>query len=485
MKRTRPLICAMTCAVIAGCTLGPDYHAPKLNVKASWPRDEVPLAAKNPAMAAGQSLPDAWWTEFHDAQLSALVERALRSGYDVKIAAQRVLQSRAQSEVVASRRMPTVNAVGTYDYYRHAGPLGAVRPGDYDWFLYGFDASWELDLFGGIRRATESATATYQASIEAQRGVHLTLAAEVVRDYIELRTAQRRLAIADDNLRYQQHTLSITRQRLAAGIVSDLDVSRAAALVAATRAAIPALKTDAKRTVRSISILLGEDPDALMKELQNPAPIPIPPQRLGVGLPADLIRRRPDLRQAERQLAAATARIGVAKADLLPHLNLVGSLGAHDVNTADLFNWSRRFVGIGPSVSWDIFDAGRTFSRIDAEKASTAEALATYQQKVLHALAETEDEMTALNNERDRARALKESVAENRRSAATASALYLKGVTDFLTVLDVERSLAASEDALALSDQAIGLHAVSLCKALGGGAPEKPATSAKPHSKGS
>jgi outer membrane protein, multidrug efflux system len=463
---------ALACAVAGGCTVGPDYHAPDMKVKTSWPRDEVPFTATRPSLAAGEPLSGQWWKAFNDPHLDALIQRAMKSSYDVKIAAERVLESRAQNTVAAGRELPGVNAGGTYDYYRRAGPLAAVRKGDYQWFFLGFDSSWELDLFGGIRRGVESSMARYQFSLEASRGVRVTLAAEVARRYIELRASQRRLAIARENLGFQEHTLTITRQRLAAGVVTDLDVSRATALVAATRAAIPPLKSDEKRSIRSLGVLLGEDPDALAPELQVAAPIPTPPGRLAVGVPADLLRNRPDLRQAERQLAAATAQIGVATADLYPHLTLLGTLGAHDVKTSDLFTWSAaRHFGIGPSVSWNIFDAGRTRARIDIEKAATAAALAQYQKTLIGAIAEAEDEMTGLNNERDRAQSLEESVDANRQSAAIASRLYLQGVTDFISVLDAERSLAASEDALVLSDEAIGVDAVSLCKALGLGWP--------------
>ena len=467
----RPGLRVMTiaCAFLSGCTVGPNYHAPDMKVKTRWPKDEVSSAATRPSLTAGEAPSEEWWKAFNDPHINGLVSRAMKSSYDVKMSADRVLQSRAQNTVVVGRELPNLNAGGTYDYYRRSGPLAAVRPGDYQWFYYGFDSSWELDLFGGIRRAIESSTASYQATIEASRGVRVTLAAEVVRHYIELRASQRRLKIANDNLRYQEHTLSITRQRLAAGVVTDLDVSRATSLVAATRATIPPLKSDEKRSIRSISVLLGEDPDSLVAELSAPAPIPSPPHRLSVGLPADLLRRRPDLRQAERQLAAATSRIGVATADLYPHLSLLGNLGAHDVQTSDLFTWSRRHAGIGPSISWNIFDAGRTRARIDVEKASTAEAIAHYEKTLLDAVAETENEMTGLNNERDRAQSLRESVDANRQSVSIGSQLYLRGITDFITVLDAERSLATSEDALALSDEAIGIHAVSLCKALGGG----------------
>jgi NodT family efflux transporter outer membrane factor (OMF) lipoprotein len=370
---------------------------------------------------------------------------------------------------VASRQLPNVNATAGFSDYRHAGPLAPVRPEDYQWYYYGFDSSWELDIFGGIQRAVESSTATYQATIEASHGVRLSLIAEVVRNYVELRTSQRRLAIALENLKYQEHTLAITRERFAAGVVPNLDVYRATSLVEATRSTIPPLKADAKRSIRSIGVLLGEDPDALAKELGTPVTIPMAPAQISVGLPADLIRRRPDLRQAERQLAAATARIGVASADLYPHLSLLGSLGAHNVSTSDLFDWSSRAFGIGPSISWNIFDAGRTHARIDAEKAAVAEALAQYQKTLLSAIAETENEMTGLNSEREREHSLQQSVQANRQSVSAGWDLYLQGVTDFTTVLDAERSLTASEDALALSHQSIDVHAISLCKALGGG----------------
>ncbi|HUO08846.1 MAG TPA: efflux transporter outer membrane subunit [Phycisphaerae bacterium] len=478
---TAAALAIVACAAMTACTVGPDYHAPQMTVKNAWadataeittqPASAQPTTspATKPALQVGKAVDTQWWKQFDDPHLNTLIDQAMKSSPDLVIAANRVLEARAQSAVTASGQYPSANLGGTYDYYHRAGPLAATIPGDYQWYQVGFDASWEIDVFGGIRRSVESSTATYQASIEEARGVRLTLISEVVRNYVDLRAAQRRLLIARRNLEYQQNTLKITRERLAAGVVGELDVSRAEALVAQTSSTIPPLQDKASEAVRSLGVLLGQDPDQFSGLLQTDEPIPPAPGSLAVGLPGDLLRRRPDIRAAERQLAAANAQIGEATANLYPRFALLGGIGQLDVETQHFFDWSRHYAAIGPEMSWDIFDAGRTNAQINSQKAATAAALARYQKTVLSALAEVENAMTSLNSERERHAALADAVDANRKSVATASQLYIQGVTDFITVLDSERSLAASEDALAASEQAIDIQVVALCNALGGG----------------
>ena len=471
-----PAVLAAATTVVVGCTVGPDYHEPKAQTKAAWPMPVTPAtrattrdAEADAGFTTDGPVQERWWTAFGDPAIDALVDRAVRQNLDVAVAGARVRQSRAARAVTASGQDPGVNADGAYDYYHRAGPLAPAIPGDYQWYQVGFDAAWELDVFGGIRRSIESATAAYQASVDEARGVRLSLVAEVVRDYVELRTAQRRLQLAEQNLRYQEKTLALTRERFNAGVVGDLDVHRAESLVSNTRAGLPPLEDRALAAVRSLSVLMAEEPDAMASMLRTTAPIPPPPGRIAVGLPGDLLRRRPDIRSAERQLASANARIGEATANLYPRFSLLGGIGQLDVQTDKFFDWSRRYAAIGPQMSWDLFDAGKTRAQIDGERAATGAALARYQKAVLVALAEVENAMTSLDSEHRRHGDLADAVVADRKAVARATEFYLQGITDFTTVLDGERSLAAAEDALAVSSQAIDDDAVSLWKALGGG----------------
>jgi NodT family efflux transporter outer membrane factor (OMF) lipoprotein len=461
-------LCLGLLAMVPGCMVGPDYKRPAEQTRTTWEPSTAPTTRPS-SVIVNEPITEKWWSTFGDAEIDRLVERALRSNPDLDIAASRVREARAGYVFAVGAILPKVDATGSYSFNRHDGPIGQVAPGDYQFYQAGFDASWEIDVFGGTRRGVESAQATYEAGVEEARGVQLTLIAEVTRNYVELRTLQRRLAIARYNLGIQEHTLDITRQRLAAGVTSDLDVSQATALVANTRATLPLLTDQCKQAVRRLSILLGEEPDALAGELATEGPIPQPPPRVSVGLPAELLRRRPDVRAAERHVAAANARIGVATADLYPHFALVGDIGQFNLETSHLFDYSQRYYGMGPEVQWNIFNAGRTYARIDAEKARTATALALYRKTVLAALAEAKDSVDSFNAEQDHRASLADAVTANRKAVTTATDLYRQGVSDFLGVLDAERSLAASEDALAQSDRTVATNAIALYKAIGGG----------------
>jgi NodT family efflux transporter outer membrane factor (OMF) lipoprotein len=472
--RARAALATLALVLDAGCVVGPDYHAPEQTLEMkTW---SAPAATPaTPSVGAtetvtGEPVVDAWWTTFSDPLIPRLVDRALASSPEIEIAVQRVREARAGLRFVAGRAMPRVGASASRTEFRRAGPLNTIYPGNYPTYQAGFDAGWELDLFGGTRRAVEAAGATIDATVETGRGVRLTLAAEVVRHYINLRAAQRRLVIAQTNLAAQERSLELTREKLRAGVVSELDTLRAAALVANTRAALPALENQAATSVHRLGVLLGEEPSALARELAAPRPIPTPPARVAIGLPAELLRRRPDVRAAERRLAAATARIGVAQAELYPHLGLAGSIGFVSTATGNLFDYSNRYFSLGPGLRWNLFDGGRVRAQVEAESARAARALADYRRIVLSALAEADNALGAFDSEQRRHAGLAAAVDSGRRAVATAGSLYREGVTDFLSVLDAQRSLAAAEDTLAQSDRAISLDLVALFKALGGGA---------------
>jgi NodT family efflux transporter outer membrane factor (OMF) lipoprotein len=331
------------------------------------------------------------------------------------------------------------------------------------------DAAWELDVFGGKRRNVEAAEADLDAAVENRRDVLVSLAAEVGSNYVALRSLQQQLIIAHNNLKTQRHSAEIARKRFEAGFVSGLDVASANAQVATLEAQVPALESSIQATIFSIAVLLGQDPGALVVELTSPATIPVTPPTIPVGLPSELLLRRPDIRKAEAQFHAATARIGVATADLFPKFSLTGSMGLSSVDLASFANWSSRFWSMGPTVTWSIFDAGRIRSNIEVQNALQEQALLTYRTTVLTALKEVETALVAYAKEQERRRALSVAVEQNRRAVDLAEKLYVAGKTDYLNVLTAQRSLFLTEEALVQSTRSLSANLIALYKALGGG----------------
>lgn len=463
VKRWGTLVVAI---FVTGCTVGPNYQRPATDVPTAW--GEVgPGAATRPTTAAPAVR---WWTTFKDPQLDSLITRALESNLDLARATARVREARAQRGVVAADLYPNVDVGGAYRHSRSSfnGGDGNISV-EQNLYTAGFDALWEIDLFGGVRRNVEAAEADIQAAIEDRRDVLVTLLAEVARNYIDLRGFQRQVIIARENLTAQQETQSLTQTRANRGLASDLDVVRAAAQVSTTASAIPLLDSQARQAMHRLGVLLGKDPMALAKELEAPRVIPQPPPSVPIGMPSDLLRRRPDIRRAERQLAAATARIGVATADLFPKFSLTGSLGLSSDDFNDLADVRSRYFSIGPSVSWPIFDAGRITSNIEVQNAREQQQLLFYGQSVLNALQEVEDSLIAYAREEARRKELWDAVEANRKAVALAKQLYDAGRVDFLSVLQAQRDLFLSEDALVRSDQNLSNDLVSLYKALGGG----------------
>jgi outer membrane protein, multidrug efflux system len=464
---------------IVGCSVGPNYQMPDLRIPTTWSEAPQNGVTTQPLQITR------WWTTFKDPVLESLIARAVQSNLDLRTAAARVREARAQRGVVAADLWPSINASGLYTrsrlsenaLSRQGGPgnsntaAGSIPSGklESDLFQAGFDASWEIDLFGGVRRSIEATDADLAASQEDLRNTLVSLLAEIARNYVEVRGFQRRLAIAQDNIRSQQETLELTRARFEAGLTSQLDVVQAASQLATTQAQVPTLETSLKQGIHRLGVLLGQEPGALLTELSAAAPIPTGPPSVPVGLPSDLLRRRPDVRRAERQLAAATARIGVAVADLFPKLSLTGSLGLQSVNLADLPQGASRFWSIGPTLSWPIFDAGRIRANIAVQDARTAQQLSTYEQTVLTSLEEVENALVAYSREQMRRDKLAEAVEANQRAVELANELYTRGLGDFLNVLESQRALFASQSDLVQSEATVSTNVVALYKALGGG----------------
>ena len=406
---------------------------------------------------------DAWWTMFNDAELDSLVRRAVTSNLDVEAATQRVRQARASVGVARAGYYPTVNANGSYTY------SSVTTNSTQSLWQVGLDALWEIDIFGGTRRSVEAANANLEAAVEDRRDVLVTLLGELATDYFSLRGFQQEIVIAQENLTVQIRNAKLTRDKKKLGTGTGLDVAQSDAQVASTRAQIAAFEELRQQTAYAISILLGLPPASLDQELAPLDKIPETPGVLAVGIPADLLRRRPDIRRAEQQLAAATAEVGVATADLYPKFSLAGTLGLQGNRIQSLGTLNDRFWSLGPAFTVPIFDAGRISSNIDVQSAVQAQALTAYKKTVLAALQEVEAALVGFAREQERRAALADAVTSNQRAFDLASIRYSHGVTDFLSVLDAERSLFVSQDAWVQSTRSVGTNAVALYKALGGG----------------
>jgi NodT family efflux transporter outer membrane factor (OMF) lipoprotein len=436
------------------------------------------------------SASSSWWTSFHDAELDSLIERAAKSNLDLRVTEARLRQARAVRQISVADFWPTVDTNGSYarqDQSTHQPligslPLPANFPFEYNLYNAGFDASWEVDLFGGKRRALQAATADWESAIEARNDAMLTLIAEVARNYVELRGSQGRLEIARRDAKLQEDFLELTRARFHTGVVSELDVTQAAALLGGMRAMVPPLEADVRESIYGIAVLLGLEPGELVAELSPAMPVPPVPPEVPVGLPSDLLSRRPDVRQAERQLAAETARIGQAKSDWFPKLSLTGDAGQESVSFSNWFVPGSTFWAIGPSLQWRALDFGRVRSEVQAQTAIQQAALATYEKVVLTSMQEAENSLETYAQEQNRHRALADEVAEDQRSLTMANSLYAKGRVNYLDVLDAQRTLYQSDDQLAVSDQAVSVDLIALYKALGGGWETMTQLPAAPHS---
>ncbi|MGD1275808.1 MAG: efflux transporter outer membrane subunit [Tepidisphaeraceae bacterium] len=464
----------------ASCTVGPDYKPPQTKSPAQF--SEIGSATRPTTQPAetSQALPDyrRWWTAFGDNRLNSLIDRAVKGNPDLIAAEARIREARANRGVAASAYYPQVNANGSYSHSRQSSnqPAAAAFGGgggfpgqETDMWQAGFDASWEIDVFGGTRRAVEAADASIQAAIEDRRDVQVSLLAEVAINYVQLRGAQYDLVIVRHNLQSQEQTLALTRRKAEGGLIPYLDVAQQEAQVATTASQIPALETQIRQAIHRLGILLGQDPGALSEELTPEAPIPVGPSSVPPGLPSELLRRRPDVRRAERQLAAATAQIGVATADLFPKFSITGALGTQAANFRQLFDYSSRTYSIAPGVTWDIFDAGRVKSNIDVQNARQVQALAAYVKTVLQSLQDVDDALVAYNREQVRLQSLRQAVQANERAVELSMELFEKGSKDFLSVLDAQRNLFAAQDAMARSEQQVAADLIALYKALGGG----------------
>lgn len=452
---------------------------PQTNPKVEVPdvyqaQGETPGATTDPAV-------EKWWTTLGDAELDTLVERAVKSNLDLELATERLLETRASRRITRADILPSVESSASVQRIRggfengniHVGnnPGGNVLISRFETNVLqaGFDASWELDLFGGRRHALKAATADVRASEEARRDTLVSLLGEVARNYVELRGAQRRLAITIRNIALQRDSLHLTQVRADAGLGSQIDVERQQTQLATSEALAPALEIQVRQTIHRLSVLLGEEPSALQKELQTEVPLPAAPPVVPLGLPGELLKRRPDIRRADTEVTAAMARVGAAKADLFPKILLTGVAGRQSSDVPGFSLGAGNFFAIGPAIKLPIFTGGRLRANIEVRKHQLDEAVTMYRSAVLTALEETENSLVAYGRERQRREKLLTAMQSSQQATQLATELYTRGLSDFLGVLEAQRDQLSAEDMLAQSDTAVLTDLVALYKALGGG----------------
>lgn len=470
----RPMRCisALVVAVlIQGCAVGPDYTQPKVPMQNGW-QETKGAAAVEPQDVR-------WWRDLNDPQLVSCIEKSISGNQNIKEAEARVREARALRGVAVAGLLPQVSGDAAYERTRISptGGLLAELPKplisqinlQQDNYQIGFDASWEVDIFGGRRREVQAASARAQSSIENYRDVMVSVIAETARNYVELRGAQRQLSVAEKNAGIQENTLSLVEIRRDSKLASDLEVEQARAQLERTRGSIPPLQASIRSSAYRLAVLTGQPPASLLDELLAESPIPNHPDIVPVGLPSELLLRRPDLRRAENDLRAAFSDIGAATADLYPRFYLTGAADPQSVKFVDLFRASGLAWSLGPQISWPVFQGGRIRSNIKATEARRDEALARYRQAVLTAMQDVETSLVGYAQHQVERERLATSTESQSRAVELARQRYIQGLKDFLTVLDAERQLTDIENSLAQSETQVLVDLVALYKALGGG----------------
>ncbi|MGD0259349.1 MAG: multidrug efflux RND transporter permease subunit [Verrucomicrobiota bacterium] len=457
---------AASAIFLNGCAVGPNFHPPKTEVSAAFANGSQTNLTPAPAAVT-------WWQGFSDVILNSLIDRAVATNQDLRIATARVLEARALRMGAVADLFPVANA--------NAGWTKSQASQDYEPFplprsertssLYnaGFDAAWELDFFGHVRRSMQASTAEVAATVATRQDVLVTLISEVARNYFELRGAQNELAVARGNVENERDTLDVTAAKFKAGRATELDTARARAQLESTLASIPPLEAAVKHSIHRLGVLTGQQPTALESELAPPAPIPALPPLVNIGNPADLLRRRPDIRSAESSLAAATARIGVQTADLFPRVTFNGNLGVQANTVSRLFGNGADTYSFGPSITWAALDLGHVLARVKAANAQADAQLAAYEKTVLSALEETENALVDFGREQVRRDYLRQSERSATQAMALARQRYEGGVDDFLPVLDAQRTQLSIQAQLAQSETRAATSLVAIYKALGGG----------------
>ena len=481
-------------SLLAGCTVGPNFRPPTADTPADWTALKAPVSPAPGSVVTVTEMPDAvWWRGFEDPELSSLVERALAANIGAKQAVLRVEEARAQRRIAAAAAWPAVDATAGYTDTRlsertatssvfgafSGASKGSLPPGvaaaipglvnPFSQYQYGLTASWEVDLFGRVRRSVEAATADTDAAIADRDAVRVSLMAEVAAAYIDLRGAQARLAVTQDSVETSEALLKLASDARAAGLGDDLDIANARAALAGAQAALPPLGNEVAIDESQLELLLAAKPGALGAELDTAKAIPPLPAEVPVGVPSELARRRPDIREAEAEFHGAVARQGVAVASLYPSLSLNLATGLEASNTASLAAWAARYLTVGPSLDLPIFDAGRRQETVHVAEVHAEEAALTYAQTVLGAVHEVDDAIAAYAQEQSRRQSLESAVTEGGKALDLAEARYRAGSVSFRDVLDAQQVLEQAELALSASTAAASEDLVTLYKTLGGG----------------
>ena len=482
-------------ALLAACTMGPNFVRPSPQAPAHWSDRPAPATPDQLAATPSGVLPQpstvteqsadlsAWWNGFYDQLLSSLIERALSANLDLRTAVLRVDEARAQRAIAAAAYWPTLALDDSFTRQRFSvtTPTGALFnevgrapgaginiPNPYNQFQLSATAVWEIDLFGRLRRSVEAADAGVQVSVEDNRAVMISVLADVAQSYVELRGAQARLHISTENLATVDELLDLTRQRRAAGLTTHIDVSNALAQAAVTQAELPTFKLQITQSINQLSQMLGREPEALRVELDVIAPVPAAPLEVSIGLPAELARRRPDIREAEANLHVATAQIGVAVASLFPQLTLGATGGLQSAAADNLLEWASRFGSFGPTLELPVFDRGR-WKTVHLSDVRAQEAALAYQRTVLNALHEVENALAAYGADQQKRVWLSAAVAQNLDALALSRQRYESGLVTFIDVLDMQRTLQQNQLSLADSTTAVTADLVRVYRTLGGG----------------
>jgi NodT family efflux transporter outer membrane factor (OMF) lipoprotein len=471
MYRLRlPILCLAL--AFSACKVGPDYVEPEVGLNDDW------YAAVETEMDEAEPDIEKWWETLGDTTLTSLIKEAELANLDLRFAVARVAEVRALRGIAKGDLYPDLVLDGAYSYTKMSenSPLGQIIAGSesgvepFSQWETQASSFWEIDLFGRIRRSVEAATAAFEASIEDYRDVLVSLYAEVALNYVEVRSLQRRLNFARQNVAAQRESLELTRDRFESGLTSALDVAQAEQNLAQTESTIPTLESRLNAAFNRLSVLLAQQPGAMHTRLMpGDGVIPTEPSDIMAGVPADVLRRRPDVRSAERQLAAQTARIGVATADLYPTFSIGGFIQTVAGTFSGQFEEESLGWGIVPGFRWDLFQGGKIRNNIRAEEARTEQALYTYQQSILVALEEVEDAMVSYDRERVRRARLQEAADASQRAVDLVRTQYISGLTNFQNLLDTQRSLFRQQDELAESEGQVLQNLILLNRSLGGG----------------
>ena len=466
------LLLAAGAAALAACTVGPDFHPPVVKSPELW----GPVNTDVRSRTTSGDVDVQWWLRFDDPELTSLVGRLVAQNLDLKTAAERIVQNRSQRQVAASQGLPMLNEQSQYTRQRISlRGLGAVlqavpgAPVEFDIFQNGLSSSWELDLFGKVRRSVEAAQANVLASVEDRRSVALSVLAQLAQDYLQLRGTQSLLGIAERNLQIAERSTELVRQRFRFGVGTTLDLAQAQSQQASVAATVPPLRTQQASLINAIGLLLGEPPRALEGELAPRGKLPAVPLTVPVGLPGELVRRRPDVREAEAQLHAATADTGVAVADFYPDISLTGSADLNGLRLRDAFSLPARAFQVGPTITIPIFQGGRLTGTLRMRQSQQRQAAIAFQKTVLTAWQDVDNALVAYAEAQRRRVQSAETVAQNERALSAAQQQFTQGATDFLNVVTSESQLLQSQNQLANDDTQIATDLVALYRALGGG----------------